>query len=366
MIRLYVIQAGFGDCFLLEYGEDKPEYLLIDGGPSKNYQNNLKPALQHLLNSAQSLEAIIVSHVDNDHIVGILDLLVDLKFQVDAGTKPYLKIGQLWFNSFKDTIDTGDFEKRIKEINTIAGVNGIRMQEMSIAFNGIKEGYQVLSMARFLEIPINPETEKGFYHGGQTEPTFKKSNLEITIIGPTLKNLQKLQKKWEDWIRDNEQKILEGKYTKEFAAMSDRSIPNLSSIIMLIKADGKTILLTGDCRGDHLQEGLKETGLSDTGSFHVDIFKVPHHGSQRNVTKALFQEVTADMYVISADGTNGNPDFVTLCWIVEAAKEAGRQIQIIVTNKTPSTESLVDKYTPADWGYEMHYIPTDANFYLIN
>jgi len=350
---------------LLEYGEDKPEYLLIDGGPSKNYQNYLKPALQHLLDASHSLEALIISHVDNDHILGVLDLLVDLKFQLDGGTKPYLKIEQLWFNSFKDTIDTGDFEKRIKDINTIAGVNGIKMQEMSLAFNGIKEGHQVLSMARFLDIPINPDTEKGFYFGGQTEPTFKKSNLEITIIGPTLKNLQKLQKKWEDWIRDNEQKILEGKYTKEFAAMSDRSIPNLSSIIMLIKADGKTILLTGDARGDHLQEGLIETGISDTGSIHVDIFKVPHHGSQRNVTKALFKEVTADTYIISADGTNGNPDYVTLCWIVEAAKEADREIRIIVTNETPSTQSLLQNYKPSDWGYQLQLMPADANFFLV-
>lgn len=365
MINLYVIQAGFGDCFLLEYGEGKSEYILIDGGPPKNYQNYLKGALNQLLKSSQTLDAIIISHVDNDHIVGVLDLLVDLKFQQDAGTKPFLNIGQLWFNSFKDTMDTGDLEKRIKEINTIAGVNGIRMQEMSMAFNGIKEGYQILSVARFLDIPINPDTEKGFYFGGQNNPTFKKSNLEITIIGPTLTNLQKLQKKWEDWIHDNEQKILEGKYTKDFAAMSDRSIPNLSSIIMLIRADGKTILLTGDCRGDHLQEGLIETGLSDDGKFHVDVLKVPHHGSQRNVTRDFFKDVTADTYVISADGTNGNPDEETLSWIIETAKEAGRKIQIIFTNETPSTKGLLNKYPPSDWGYQLLFIPSGENYLLI-
>jgi beta-lactamase superfamily II metal-dependent hydrolase len=366
MINIYAIQAGFGDCFLLEYGEGKSEYILIDGGPSKNYHNHLKDALTQLLKTSQILDAIIVSHVDNDHIVGVLDLLVDLKYQQDAGSKPFLNIGQLWFNTFKDTIDTGDLEKRMKEINTIAGVNGIRMHEMSMAFNGIKEGYQILSVARFLDIPINPETEKGFYFGGQDKPTFKKSNLEITIVGPTLSNLQKLQKKWEDWIHDNEQKILEGKYTKDFAAMSDRSIPNLSSIIMLIKADGKTILLTGDCRGDHLQEGLIETGLSADGKFHIDVFKVPHHGSQRNVTRDFFKEVTADTYVISADGTNGNPDEETLSWIIETAKEAGRKIQIIFTNETPSTKAIQITYPPADWGYQLLFIPNGENYVLIS
>lgn len=366
MISLYVIQAGLGDCLLLKYGEDKPEYMLIDGGPASNYEDHLKPALIKLLEPTESLEAIIVSHVDNDHIVGVLDLLTDLKFKHDAGTKPFLKIGQLWFNSFKNTMDTGDLEKRMNDINTVAGMNGIRMQEMSLTFNGIKQGHQILTLARFLDIPINPDTEKGFYFGGQDEPTFKKANLEITVIGPTLGNLQKLQKKWEDWLRDNEQKIKEGKYTRDFAAMADRSIPNLSSIILLIKAEGKTILLTGDCRGDHLQEGLIETGLSVNGSFHVDIFKVPHHGSQRNVTKDFFKEVTADTYIISADGTHGNPDYETLCWIVEAAHEADREIQLFLTNETSSTKMLVNNYTPADWGYHIQCIPVGSNFLLVN
>mgnify|MGYP003471495795 CR=1 FL=1 len=147
--------------------------------------------------------------------------------------------------------------------------------------------------------------------------------------------------------------------------MADRSIPNLSSIILLIKAEGKTILLTGDCRGDHLQEGLIETGLSANGSFHVDIFKVPHHGSQRNVTRDFFSEVTADTYVISADGTHGNPDVETLSWIVETAKEAERRIQIVFTNQTPSTHALLDRYPPGDWGYQTHFIQTDENFLLI-
>ncbi len=365
MFNLYAIQAGFGDCFLLEYGAAKPHYILIDGGPSKNYDNFVKPALERLMKDARNLDAVMVSHVDNDHIVGVLDLLVDLKFQNDAGEKPYLNIGQLWFNSFKDTIDTGDFEKRLKEINTIAGVSGIRMQEMSLTFNGIREGYQILSVARFLDIPINPDTERGFYFAGQDEPTFNMANLEITVIGPTLSNLEKLKNKWEEWIKDNEQKIKDGKYTREFAAMSDRSIPNLSSIIMQIKAEGKTILLTGDCRGDHLQDGLIETGLSDDGSYHVDVFKVPHHGSQRNMTRELFTQVTADTYVISADGTYGNPDYETLTWIVETARDADRNIQLMVTNQTPATDELLINYPPVEWGYQIQFIPEGENFILI-
>jgi len=296
----------------------------------------------------------------------VLDLVVDLKYQKDNGTKPFLNIGELWFNSFKATIDTGELEKRIKQINTVAGVNGLRMQEMSMAVNGIKEGYQILSVSRFLDIPINPGTQKGFYLADQQQPPFNKSNLKITVVGPTTSNLDALQKKWEKWISDNEEKIRDGQYTKDFAAMSDKSIPNLSSIVMLIEADGLTILLTGDCRGDHLQQGLIETGLSANGSYHVDIFKVPHHGSGRNVTRDFFKEVTADTYIISADGTYDNPDYETLVWIVETAKEAGRNIKMAFTNETGSTKELLKNFPPGDWGYQAQFMPQQENYMLVD
>ena len=362
MFRLYAIQARFGDCFLLEYGEAEPAYILLDGGPSKNYENHLKPALQEILKGGSELEAVIVSHVDNDHILGVLDLFVEKKYQRDTGKQEIFTVNQLWFNSFKGTIDTSDFEKRIRAINTIAGVNGFRMQEMSMAVNGIQEGHQLLSVARFLDIPINPGVAEGFYKSGMAEAAFQKSNLKITIVGPTMDNLEKLRKKWEDWIADNEQKIQAGQYTKEFAAMSDRSVPNLSSIVMLVEVDGKTLLLTGDCRGDHLLQGLEEAGLLKNGKFHTDIIKVPHHGSARNATKEFFAAITADTYIISADGTYGNPDYETLTWIVETAKEGNRKIKIIFTNDTDSTKELLTKYPLADWGYETRFLEKGKNY----
>src|SRR5690349_3419114 len=123
MIKLYAIQARFGDCLLLEYGNATSNFILIDGGPSRNYDDHVKPALTQLLKGHSQLQAVIISHVDNDHIVGVLDLLVELKYQRDAGNKEFVTVKQLWFNSFKNTIDTGDMEARIRAVNTIAGVN---------------------------------------------------------------------------------------------------------------------------------------------------------------------------------------------------------------------------------------------------
>lgn len=357
MIQLFAIQARFGDCFLLVYGNEEPRYMLIDGGPAHNFDDHLKYELEKLKTPSLTLDCVIISHVDNDHIIGVLDLFAHLKYAQDAGKEPLCKVKKMWFNSFSATLDSGDLEDRINAINKIAGVNNIRMQEMSMTLNGIREGHQLITFARFLEIPVNPEVTDDVLLADQAARIFNESNLEVIVVGPTSNNLEKLQKKWEEWIAENEQKIEAGQYTREFAAMQDRSIPNLSSIILVVKADGKTILLTGDCRGDHLQEGLIETGLSADGKIHVDIFKVPHHGSQRNVTKEFFSDVTADTYVISADGTNGNPDVETLTWIVESAREAGREIEIIFTNHTGSTDALMLRYPPANSGYKVRFLP---------
>ena len=49
MFRFHVVQAEFGDCFLLEYGATaKPHFTLIDGGPPSNFDTNLKGVLEAL------------------------------------------------------------------------------------------------------------------------------------------------------------------------------------------------------------------------------------------------------------------------------------------------------------------------------
>jgi hypothetical protein len=88
---------------------------------------------------------------------------------------------------------------------------------------------------------------------------------------------------------------------------------------VLAEADGKRILLTGDGRGDHTLEGLEKAGLLDgDGKLHVDILKMPHHGSDRNVDQDYFEKIHADHYVISADGKHHNPDVATLRMISQA------------------------------------------------
>ena len=51
---------------------------------------------------------------------------------------------------------------------------------------------------------------------------------------------------------------------------------------------------------------------------HVDLLKVPHHGSSNNLEADFFRRVTADHYVFSGDGEHGNPERESFEMLLEA------------------------------------------------
>ena len=104
------------------------------------------------------------------------------------------------------------------------------------------------------------------------------------------------------------------------ADIADESLANISSIVVHLKRNGKTILLTGDARGDNIRQGLARAGLVSNGKTHVNVLKVQHHGSSNNSDSEFFESVTADHYIFSGDrdGTGSNPDKATIVMLQEA------------------------------------------------
>jgi len=136
------------------------------------------------------------------------------------------------------------------------------------------------------------------------------NGLKIRVVGPMKEELLNLQKDYDTWLKENQgvQKV-----PAALASFTDESIPNLSSIVMLAEVGGKRILLTGDARGDKVLEGLELVGLlKPGGNMHVDILKMPHHGSDRNVDPVFFRRIIASHYVFSGNGEHGNPERNTL------------------------------------------------------
>lgn len=360
MLKLHLIQAEYGDCFLLEFGNsDERHYILIDGGPELVYERHLGPELRRLVSSPGVLDLVILSHVDNDHIVGLLDFLTDVRDHPSGtgGFQPEIK--EIWHNTFKRAEGDQDVPARLETLMALGAAQSV-MPAASFELDGIGEGEALDRLAELLHIPVNTGFANQLICVDDAPDSRNIANLSLRIVGPTRANLEELKTDWQTWLDENESDI--GSADLYLLANRDRSVPNLSSIMILAEANGKRILFTGDGRSDHLLQGLEAARLlDDVGCMHVDLLKVAHHGSDRNATKAFFHRVTADQYVISANGKDGNPDLATLIWIVEAASVAQRQIAIVLTNETPSTRKLLDEYPPADFGYSFLIIPSAAD-----
>lgn len=357
MFKFHIIQAEQGDSLLLNWDDaGKESFFLVDGGPDGVYATHLKAFLEQTV-AGGVLERVILSHVDDDHINGLLSLFSDIQKGVVA-----LKVGGLWHNSFNQILGK-EIEERFFHLvdqNFIPReANFLLEKDRSIA-----QGDQLSHLSEGLNIPVNPDSGN--------EPRFsvediageiKINGLKIKVVGPTKKNLARLQKDWEKWLEKREKEIAKGIKVRAL----DQSVPNLSSIMLLVETAGKTILLTGDGRGDHLMQGLRAVGLLKKGkSFHVDVLKMPHHGSARNTTQKFLETVTADTYIFSANGKDGNPDFQTLEWLAQAVKASGRQVDILVTNEPKSVRDFKVAYPPKDWGYRLHILPENSHAFTLN
>jgi len=183
-------------------------------------------------------------------------------------------------------------------------------------------------------------------------------SLTIDVVGPSRAILATLRQRWLRWLRAH----AAAKAVAEVGVAPDQSVPNLSSIVLLVRSAGRSLLMTGDGRGDQIVTGLRQRGLLGAdGTFHVDVLKVPHHGSARNTSPAFFRTVTADRYVISANGRYSNPDLPCLLWIVDAARDAGRQIELVLTNETEASTQLGKMRPQTSHPYSVTLLPPGSH-----
>ena len=318
MFSLEAIKAKHGDCLLLHWGTAKaPHVALIDGGPNTVYADFLKPRLEALAASRKApkvkLDLTMVSHIDDDHINGLLDLADE----IEAGAGP-AEIGLLWHNSLEGLLDEEIREGAAASVTASVGgafpslATGDEWDRKVLA--SVQQGQQLHAFAKRIGIvdrlnwPFDKigKSKMRLVMSGQ-EPA-KIEGLALTAVGPAAKEVEALRKKWVELRKEG-----------IMAAFNDRSPYNLSSIVVLAEFGKKRMLLTGDARGDLILQGLDEAGLLDDGAIRVDLLKLPHHGSQNNATKEFFEAVTADSYVVSGDHVKfPNPHKKAMGWLAEA------------------------------------------------
>lgn len=331
LFSLEAINAGHGDALLLHYGDpNDPSLLMIDGGVHDIWDDWIKPRFEEILalrgvNPPLDIRVAMVSHIDNDHVTGVLDMFTE--FDGLPLNERIARVGTLWHNTFDDIIGNG-------ETATIAGLSswigdagaasiarlGVDLHSLAVVAD-VESGRDLRLVADRLPVAVNA----GFDDERVAAPETINlgAGTRLHVIGPSTAQLTDLEAKWDEKL----QEILDdddATARAKIAAFLDRSVANLASIVVLVEQDDLSMLLTGDARGDFILQGLRDGGFMDANDrINVDLLKVPHHGSDRNVAPVFFEKVRARHYVFSGDGTVGsNPDISTLEMLTEARGSA--------------------------------------------
>jgi hypothetical protein len=285
MFTIEMLPARHGDCLWIEYGSKKdPQRILVDTGIRDSF-NPLAERIQGI-EGGRRFELLVLTHVDDDHIGGVLRLLRGLK-------QLKVEFGDIWFNGYR---------------------------HLAEGLLGGPEGEELTSLLDKLKLPWNKLFDDAAIVVPDHGPLpIKKlpSGIQLTLLSPRRSELESLIPKWEaacrraglipgkgvkiEPIEEGDEGIL-GEIDPDALAImhsdSDPSESNASSIGLIATWEGQSVLLSGDAHSDVLLAGLERLPEPTP----ISIFKLPHHGSQGNVTKDLVEKVGAQKYLVSTDG----------------------------------------------------------------
>lgn len=343
--QVEMFPAREGDCILVTYGNPKRR-ILIDGGRTATYRD-LKTHLLGLPENPGHVDLLIVTHVDRDHIEGALALFED--------DDPSITVGEVWFNGFHHLNDGAFEEFSGPQGERLTGALFARVEQHGLLWNGsfgpnTKKAAAVAADSSLLEVHL-------------------EGDMKLTILSPTRRKMQALIPRWERECI--EAGLIAGAIAvgppkggfEEFAPIDidalaaspfkrDTAPPNGASIAVLATHAGKSILLGGDAHEDVLLASLNALREGDR-PLRIDAFKVPHHGSQNNLSVALLEAMKCKHYLISTNGSYfHHPDPVAMSRLV---KYGGPDHHIWFNYRTEKTEIWNDLAWKADYGYQLHF-----------
>lgn len=338
MFVFEALDAAHGDCFLLQFdGGGRRRLWLVDGGPAPTFKGRLAPRLAQLRGDGPlQVDLALVTHIDDDHIGGILSLLREQsRLVLDERKPPTVLIREAWFNGFGSIVGVSGHAADMVP----ADVSGALARGNYAEVASVPQGNELLRTLSELRVPLNAAASGSTI---SAPATFREiAGAKVTVLAPSLTRLEALRANWRK-VADKTQKDAQAaEVAGLFREDLDTSIPNLSSIVALVEAEGKRILLTGDARGDDIVAGWEASRPRDASAFPLDIMKVPHHGSDRGITERFLRLFPARHYVISANGRDGNPDPKVLEQI--AVTQEGRACTVHVTNDLPHIRQKMEE-----------------------
>ena len=326
LFTLEAVAAKHGDSLLLHWGDPRaPRAILIDGGASGVYNRFLKKRLNQLRERRSDplpLDLVMISHIDDDHINGILSLVDHLDDLDERGREVPYTVDELWFNSFDDVTGNAAGLDRV----VASGRPGAEHAHSAATVASVRQGRRLRDWAHRNGVVLNGGD--AMIEGGWVWNLGE--GLSLHVLGPRGEQIAEFRTAWDKEVTKKGWAVRAD--AAEVAAFVDKSPWNLASIVAIASLGNKRMLLTGDARGDHIIDALRADGVLTGSSVTFDVLKVPHHGSDRNVSTDFFRAVKARHYVISGNGAHHNPDVATLGMIVEARGRARYKVHCTYRN----------------------------------
>lgn len=297
MLRVEALPARMGDCLVIEYGTDQARhYVVIDGGTSRT-ADDLVTRLNAL--DAAEIELMVVTHIDNDHIAGILDFLERPELPVP--------VGEVWFNGFRHLPES--------PVESLGPVQGERLTTR-LAKPDLKEHWNAAFGGGAVGAnPDNPLPRR-LLPGG----------MELTVLSPGPAALAALRPIWKDIVEEANldpkaprQEVIDlPPNLEQLGAFVPPDVPSLageefdaeakeangSSIVLLAEFDNQRLLLTGDGQPAMILPAVDRL-VGPGNTLEVGLFQSPHHGSKGNLNVDLASRIRASHILFSSNGPKG-------------------------------------------------------------
>lgn len=312
-IIVRVLKARHGDCILISHeGEGGVFNLLVDGGTSSTFRHGsrqryagaLCSTLDGLRANGQCIDLAILTHIDDDHINGL----------IRAFEKPgYLgdMVKSIWFNSSR--LITRHFD--VPEIPE----NNIELLDDD-PHTSVKQGRELETLLDEVGCVRAPLVMAGQTH--------RVGPFTLKVLSPGREELEKLLHVWPCELdsgttstHDTDYHLTLQDIWSNDRFQGDTSVYNASSIAFTLEAEGRRMLFLGDAHDNVVCDSLRACGYSETNKIRLDLVKLSHHGSQYNTSSDFLNMLDSPAYIVSTDGTrHGLPNKRTVARVIKSTQ----------------------------------------------